>query len=305
VAFWLVLLAGLLALFVWWIWPRPVLPRLLVLTFDQVTTTEGEVVLRGQLWPEKDQTGVSLTGFELLFEKIGRPRAAGQSPWQAKAVTGPDGMAQTTAPVVADSAVTDFIVRFAGQGRGQGGDDRARLFVWPANTPLLLVSVESALTDAPPEAWQERAAPEIPRLPEAAKALEWVLAVPREFKNKVVYLALRADYPLGYRKVCDWIQRRPTAREMPFPDGPVLGRPSYVTGMTEADALRAILAELQSRFHGFLTGVTRNAQEAKAWSKAGLETILISKNGPDLAGIIRVSSWSEVPRLLIDAGGGW
>jgi hypothetical protein len=293
VAFWLVLLAGLLAIFVWWIWPRSVPPRLFVLTFDQVTTPQAEVVLRGQLWPEKDQTGVSLTGFELFFEKIGRPRPAGQNPWQAKAVTGPDGMAQTTAPAVADAGVTDFIVRFAGQGRGQGGDDRARLFVWPAESPLLLVSVESALTDASPEAWQERAAPEIPRLPEAAEALLKVDS------QRIVYLVLKADHPLGYRKACDWVQRRPTGKELPFPDGPVLGRPSYAADMTEAQARLTILEELRRRFHAPLTAVTRSTQEAEAWRKAELGTILITKKKrPADDGIRQVSSWADVPGIL-------
>jgi hypothetical protein len=291
VFFWLALLALALGLFLWWMRPRPLPPRLTVWTFEQITAAGKSVVLRGQL--RADVPDADLAGQELFFEDVTVPRPRAGKPWKAQGVTRPDGVASVSWQAPAEAGVMEFAVRFSGDLRRRGSEDRARVFVVPAGTPLLLVEVETALTGARAEAWAKRSIFDIPRLDEPAKALEAVQAG----KQRIVYLGLQADQPLIYHKVRDWVQRRPTGKERPLPAGPVLGRPDYDAVVEQGRALRLVVGDLRDRMGGPLAAVTGQAAEAEAMRDAGLRTFLITK-GSAPAGVIPVPTWSDLPARL-------
>jgi hypothetical protein len=293
--FWLFVLAVPLGVLLWWVRPRPAPPHLLVLAFDQVATPGEAVALRGQVWPADDEAaGTVLSGHDVFFVIGGGVPGAGREPWQAGAATGEDGAAGVEWQAPARAGVTDFAVRLPG-GRGRPNvEDRGRAFAWPADTHLLIVEPESALTDAPASAWRKRAPADIPRLSGAADALAKASA--RHYQ--VVYLAVAADRAPLCRKVRDWVQLRPPGKEKAFPDGPVLGRPAYGDDMDEARARREVLGELQKRFKGPLAAVARQDKAARVFRESGLRTFLVMKEGEAPAGVIRVPSWAELADRL-------
>jgi hypothetical protein len=291
------LMGAVVGLLLWWVWPRPAPPRLVVLTFDQLATPGAEVPLRAQVWPAESQAVANLAGHDLVIVAMPRAVPDGQGPWQAKAISAPTGMATAVWTAPAKAGASEFFVRHADPRRSLGADDRARVFTWLAETPLLLVEVETTLTEVPLSAWEDRATMDIPRLPGTADTLDEV----RARKYQIVYLALKIDRPLTHHKVRDWIQLRATRTTKQFPDGPVLGRPAYEPDMDAAQSLRKVVEELRSRFHGPLAAVTRQRSEAEIYHGAGLRTILIEKNAKVPEGTVRVPSWAEVPGQLVGA----
>jgi hypothetical protein len=289
-----VLLVGVpLGLLVWWLWPRPAPPHLRVLTFDEVAAPGEPVTLRAQLQPAEDEDpDVSLAGVEVYFRDASGPQPASKETWEEQAVSGADGVATARwqPPALAGGAA--FQVHFRGDRRQAGASDLGRVFAWPATTPVLIVEPQSTLTGAPASAWRT-AVGDVPRLSAAPEALH----AARGKGYQIVYLALASDQPLMHHKLRDWVRLRPPAGQKPFPDGPVLGRPSYAADMDEARARREVLGELRQRFTGPLVAVVRQAEAAEAFRQAGLAVLLVAP-GEAAQGATRVGSWAELPAKL-------
>jgi hypothetical protein len=295
--FWFVVLAVPVGLLAWWFRPRPVPPHLLVLTFDEVAVPGKTVTLRAQLLPAADEAAdVPLGGREVFF-LVGPtvPPAAGRAGWQDSAAGDDAGAAAVRWQAPGHPEVVPFTVRLPGGRSRSNVEDRGRVFTCSPNTPLLVVPAESALTDAPPDAWRKLSAADIPRLAGAADALS---RAQKEGRYQVVYLALRADRPPLYRKVRDWVQQvRPAGKEKPLPLGPVLGRPAYTDNQSEAAARKEVLGRLRTPFKGRRVAVTREAREAQAFRALGFEAFLVA-GGKAPAGVRGVASWAELPAKL-------
>src|SRR6516225_6133224 len=60
--------AGLVAVLVWWIWPKPQLPPLLMVAYDQVALPDETVFLRAAVEPiQGSSADMDLSGCELFF----------------------------------------------------------------------------------------------------------------------------------------------------------------------------------------------------------------------------------------------
>src|SRR6266446_3817610 len=75
----LVVFVAPVALLVWWVWPRPLLPRLMVITFDEVTLPDRPVSVRARLIPQEvNVLSPDLSGVDVAFEALDqRPEAKG------------------------------------------------------------------------------------------------------------------------------------------------------------------------------------------------------------------------------------
>src|SRR5205823_6179244 len=109
-----------LGLFIWMVRPRPELPRLEVIAFDQLSLP-GEVMLHARLEPVESQpTPVSLDGLPVIFEAGSRDPAVPQ----VKARSEPGGEAHTSW-TFKGSQTAEYRVYYPGDQKRPGVPDRA------------------------------------------------------------------------------------------------------------------------------------------------------------------------------------
>jgi len=253
-----VLLALLLlpvGLLVWWIYPRPELPPLEIVAFDQLGLPGTEVTLRARLEPiQMPDEPLNLSGFTLTFEDELLPLQPARERRQIKVTSDRNGAAGA-AWSPADKAVSPYVVRQIGDRLRPGKFDRGQVFSWPAATALLLVDVQDTLAQVDADAWRKRNVLDIAAVAGAGKALQEA----RKQKYEIVYLATDADSALVYRKVRGWVANQKAARES-FPAGPVLGRPSF--DQEAAQAREAVLRSLHEQFAGPMVAVVGTSEAA-------------------------------------------
>jgi hypothetical protein len=288
--FWMLLLAVPLVLLLWLVWPRSQPPALHVVAGDQVSVPGCEVTLRGQLWlAEAEAKEIALEGQEVVFAVPSDPlEPPGQEAWQKKTTSTAEGVAAVGWPAPAGPRVVDFICRLVDERQRGPVQDGGRVFLWPADTPLLLLEADRALTDMPVAEWQTRSTADVPIRPGIAESLKQV----EGRKYQVVYLALAGSRPLLYQKVRGWVQLHH------LPKGPVLSRPLYAEKADEDQARKEILGELKKHFHGPLAAVAQHSAEAKAFHDLGLTCFLIGKADQTPPGVTRIASWSDLPAQL-------
>jgi hypothetical protein len=285
------------ALVAWWVWPRRPPPQLVVVTFDQAAPPGAALELRAQmeaLDPDADED--DLVGREVHVEEAKIPGLPGDPPQVGKADSGADGAAAVPWKAPAEGA-GEFVFRHAGSERRPASEDRARVFTWPPDTPLLLIDGDRTLTAEPNVAWQTVNAQNIHTVqpqPAAAAALQAAAAK----KYQVVYLAPGPDRATAYRKLRDWVGLRSAPEEKLFPAGPVLGRPAYTAAVTAAEARRKVLAELKERFPAKMVGVAGSVEAAEAFRAAGLTTFLLSAEAAVPPGVTRLAFWNELTNQL-------
>src|SRR5262249_42874027 len=105
--------------------------------------------------------------------------------------------------------------------------DSGRVYVWPANTKLLVVDADHALADGV-EALREGTGGATAK-PGAAKALKSLAA-----RYKIVYLTALMDRPTTYRRLRSFLTQPATTVDGQLPDGPLLG-PTMPLGEGESD----------------------------------------------------------------------
>jgi len=269
---------------------RPDPPRLDVVAFDQLGLAGQEVKLGAFLEPlDIEPAKVDLSGYQVFFEQNVLPGAA-----KAGNTKETDSLREGMASVswsFPEGGKNAFVVRIPGDKQRRGAMDRGQVFLWPKDTPLLLVDVQSTLSSAKADDWKKKNPLEIKPVAEAAKALQTA----RQKKFQVVYLALAADRPLAYRKVRGWVENQVHGKN-PFPAGPVLGRTSYVADGESAAHLE-ILRGLKESFSGPLAAVVGEREAAAVCRGIGVETILFGVDDAPVD-VLRVKSWSEVPARL-------
>jgi hypothetical protein len=275
------LLVGVpLGLLAWWLWPRPELPRLVLITFDQVALPGESVPLRARLVPQDaNHPAPDLRGLELSFEEAARQVNARsersgevEAPWQAPA----------------DREVMDFKVSYADPRQQYRTEDRARLWAWKADTPLLLVEVAS-LADAGPDAWRTGRIRDIPVPGPATNALK----AARKKNYQVVYVA-GGGAPMVARKMRGWVEQS----ERLLPDGPVLGQLSDGGERAAAVPWADALARLKQRFRGPAAGVATDPRLAQALHEAGVTTFVLGMaDAPQ--GVTRLTSWGDLAAQLL------
>ncbi len=283
------LLLSPVALLVWWVaWPSPPPSALVLAGYDQVALPDEPVRLSGQLeaiatvGAEED-----LSGHALYFQD-------GKSDQVLTARTASGGRAAIERRYSASEPPIEMVIRFAGDGPRRGSQARSRLFVWTADTPLLLVDADRTLANAEPgELWTVNNLL-LPALPDAAPALRLL----RE-KYQVVYLTAEADRPTRYLKLRAWLERGWASPEQQFPDGPILSPASMRQEVNAPSLVHAVAADLRRRFSGKILGVAERVAEAEAFRSVGVESFLLSEATEVPQGTTVLPSWSALVRRLV------
>jgi len=275
-----VVLAGLGSLALIYFWPRGSLPKLVLAAFDQVALPEEEVTLAAQLEPiEELPSDGDLSACALFFQELSSGGLVG------KVATSPEGRAALKARFPAS---TEIVVRFAGEGDRRRGveSNKARVFVWPAQSSLVVVDAVSALADIEATKFETTSNLDIPSRAGAAAVLRTLAA-----KRRIVYLAPETTRALSYNKLSAWLERAVVPHEK-LPEGPLL------VSADEEPAIFATAANLKTRFRGAVIGITGARDHARQFREAGLKTYFLgqSKELPD--GVTAASSWKELTRQL-------
>lgn len=262
VAFFFVPIAGL----TWWFWPRPPLPPLFVVAFDQVTIPGQAVSLEAQLAAVEPHSSLpDLSGRELFFLDADRVRGADKV---ERARSDKHGAAKCSWPVAAADVLVEVLVRYVDPDQRHVPSCQARIFSWPAASKILIVEAD-ALIDIGTQSWERDDLRDLPVLEDAAETLR--AAVEERFQ--IVYLAPPTARATVYRAVRDWIERRHGQGDEPgLPNGPVLG--------AAAGEARAQVGRLQELYRGPFLAVARQAETAGVFRAAGITTIQIDAKHP-------------------------
>jgi hypothetical protein len=329
----LLLLAGLLGLVYLVSRPGKDPVSLLVVAPDQVALPNESVTLRGQLVPQDEgEEDNDQEGFDLYFSDspLGGPAAGkGEKPLEEKAVTGTGGEAAIEWRFPARDQPVSLMVRFAGDKRRAPSNDQGSVYVFPADTPLLIVEARYGLLGTGDKQFLKANVFDLPSVPGVAPsvlgasaaglgatpsgirplaALSPLLAgkaggpseALRKGKTKnyrIVYLATAPGRPGQYRKLRGWLQRQLPAERF-FPEGPVLGRQTYAESQDEAAALRAVLRSLTGRFKGKMIGIVGRAGDARVFGEEGITTILVGEGANLPPKVTPVVSWNRAVKRL-------
>src|SRR5262249_13265742 len=147
--------------------------------------------LHARLTPADPSDDARLSGHEVYFvEHHLRPGRQSE-----KADADERGHALVSWQFPASKFPTGFVVRYRGKGRELAEDTGARVFVRPADTPLLIVDAVHALTSAGEEVWGKKNLLDIEPISGAAPAL----AEAQKLAYQVVYLCGGAGDARAYR----------------------------------------------------------------------------------------------------------
>jgi hypothetical protein len=291
-----VILIALLGLVFWLVRPDQEPPALTVIAFDQVGRAGEALPLRAVLGPRGEAPeGFEPEGYEIRFVD---PRLAtqvgggGNKLLLASASTGAGGEAEITWQFPLSPRPILCEVRYLGSKKGTSALDRAKVYPWPADARVVLVDVRGLLKT--PGTNVDKA--NVYKLPPAAGAPEALKQV-RGRKYRIVYLATAERRPEGYHKLRGWVQRPAGQEGTLFPEGPVLGRPSYAGG-DEAGARRSVVQALKRSFPGKIMAVAGTIEEARGFQEEGLTTILVGGAGDVPVKVQRVKSWKELAQRL-------
>jgi hypothetical protein len=187
--------------------------------------------------------------------------------------------------------VIDFKVTYLDPGEQYRKEDRARVFAWNADTPLLVVEVP-ALAEASPDAWQATNIRDV--VPRAGSDATFKAARAKHYQ--VVYLAAGAGSPMVARKMRDWVETWAQG-ERRLPDGPVLGPWPDAGDAPTAATWSEVLASLRRRFRGPFAGVAKDPRVAEVIRDAGATAFMVG--APDAPqGVNRIPSWTDLAARL-------
>jgi hypothetical protein len=282
-----------LALIAWWSWPRPELPRLVVIAFDQLALAGHPVPVRAWVTPQDANLPTpDLRDVIVSFEEFRLPQQPGAQAPVVQVRSDRKGEAMDMNGLGGEDIV-EFKVSHADPRQRYRTEDRARVFARPADTPLLLVEV-AAVAKASPDAWRTSHIRDLVVQVAADKTLQ----VAQEKHYQVVYLAAGAASPMVYRKMRGWVETK-AQEERLFPDGPVLGQLPDPGEPPQAALWAKPLAALKRRFRGIIVGVAKDARLGEVLHAGGATTYLVGAAGEMPPGITRLPSWEKLPAQLL------
>jgi hypothetical protein len=204
-----------------------------------------------------------------------------------EATTTEDGIATIRLRLPSSCAgVYPLTVSFAGSGHHQQARATARLFVWPANSRILITDIDHTISDL-----SQLKVPFTPneQTPPLTGAVENLRAISANYR--IIYLSARDD--VLYQRTQLWLA------EKGFPAGPLFCRDFHLGG-TQEGFKRHVIAELKKRFPRIEVGVGDKASDARAYLGNGLKTFLIEpkQGGPVPKEAIIVRSWHDLTQRL-------
>jgi hypothetical protein len=286
-----ILLAVAVGLWALWVRPRPLPPRLAVITFDQlIEPVSGQREFISQLVPaEPGAESVRLDGFEVFFQERTAVLLAGAPVRSVRGVS--DAGGRVTAPLetsVPDGVVA-LIARHAIPRPRHSAEDTARLFFKPKGTRFCVVDLD-ALTAEAKSKWSSVPAAQIKFRDGAATAL--TKAAKEGYQ--ILYAAMDVERPEVYRAARGWVQYQAGNVKPALPNGPVLSRFVYGANLSAGEARARFLQDLTKLNPDWETRkfVTAEGTAAGEYARVG-PTYLLGGDGPPPPGITRIPTWAD------------
>jgi hypothetical protein len=278
----------LLALPIYFLWPEPEQPSVFLAACDQVGTPGESTSLCACVEAMgEDKTKAILAGRDVYFHDL-------QTDWQQLVATDSHGVVTLQRNFSSVAATVEIMVRYPGDGqRRPGVQAKARVFVWPPETPLLMVDVDHTLADVNAATLWDANNLDIRPRPGAVAALRAARA-----KYRIGYLSAGADLPSRYNKLRAWLERGWAPEQEQFPNGPVLSRACRPPLSDASKFLQATLKDFKQRFRGTMVAITGDGVNAQSLYEAGWRTFLLSEAGDAPNGVTGIKSWSEFSRQL-------
>jgi hypothetical protein len=284
-----------IALALWWFWPRPGPPRLLIAAYDQIALADEPTKLIAQVAPrDKESEAATLAGWPITFHELGK-RPGGAALWHDEAKTSPGGVAVATWTPAAGTKSLPYAARYAPESKEAMAEDRGWVYLYPADTPLLLVDVEHSLAEASVKDWGTKNVVDIPGNAAAIKAV-----IDSALLKKYQPVYFTSPY-LGigqYRKARGWVHSRTLADGTLLPSGPVLSGALYAQGQEPLAYVHALLKELNTKFKGNVTAVTSDPDSAERFVEASLTTLFVGAPAKVPKGAVPVKSWEDLSAKL-------
>jgi hypothetical protein len=177
-------------------------------------------------------------------------------------------------------------------GQRRGAQSKARVFVWPKESSLLVVDAPQALTAIEGNRFDTTHNPDIRPRSGAPAALRALAA-----KYRIIYLASDAARPLSYNKLSAWLERAAVLEDQ-FPAGPVVAPSSGDREPEPGVFIHDTALDLRQRFKGNVLAITGSAENAKRFRDAGLKTFLLGEAEETPEDIRRAKTWKELQTSL-------
>jgi hypothetical protein len=267
---------GVVALFLWLIWPEPHPGRWALALYDQLALPSEPVALLAQL--EAEQEGVRLSGRQIHFDDPA-------TNWQDQGTTDARGRARATASFSASEPPHVLQAGYPGNpGRHERGAlASGRVFAWPADAEILVVDADRSLSELDETRYSSRNNADIQPVPDVLSALRSLRG-----RFRLVYWTRFADRPVAYIQLRAWLESAWNPAQQ-FPDGPVM--------LAGEDATSG-LASLRQRFQGRVLGGSRDPEFAEMAAGAGMESYLVG-NAESVPQVVRrMQDWTALVKTL-------
>lgn len=278
-----------LALFVWWVWPASAPPAVLLAVYDQIAIPGETTTLLAQLEPlDPEGQQHRLTGYRLAFEAVGRG-ALGTT------TTAADGSGRLSLAVPTEGDITEILARYPGNPklRQRGAEGRGRLYVWPADSALLLIDADELLPslEQPQTFWRLNNLDIRPRSA-ACAVLQGLVRTQR-----IVYLSGTAQLASRHNKLRAWLHSVGVSGPNGLPDGPVLSAAGLGSGGPGREFCSRVVEVLRPRFPGKLSVVTANPEHARAFQERNIAVFFLGTAEAPVD-VSMVPDWSALARHL-------
>jgi hypothetical protein len=263
---------------IWWFFSPEEPARFTLAAYDAIATPDQSIALYSRVEPDSAHRSAKVNGLELRFQIM----ATQQDETKA---TDPAGNAAIdwSAPK-GNKPVVEFMVRHQSTENPRNAiRDQGRVFIWPADSKLLVVDVDHALT----EGVEGLAGNTAPKLRSGAGDTLRQLSQ----KYRIVYLSAEANQPGTYKKLRSWLGQQ-------VPPGPLLGPPTS-SDSTELETFAAgQLRQLSKLFGQRGVNVVGRTEDAQIARDCGWKAVVIGDAPVVPQGASAAASWPELAKEL-------
>jgi hypothetical protein len=245
----------------WYLYPRPQPEPLQVIPLDGVFTPDEAPFARAQLLALAEKDEHRLEGQTLVFVEAGPIGRPGVQPRELKSQSDAHGQASV------EWRDPEFLVHYINTTQGHGSPfQRGRLYVWPADSPVLVVDVDETLHAAELDE-------------QASKTLQQAA----QEGWRIIYAAVKNSKGGEFLAARDWIENQTR-----LPRGPILGRTYYPHEMPPLQARRELLQSLRKRFRGPFVFIARNEESGRLGTELGLRAVTLGSTATPAWGDVRL-----------------
>ena len=256
----------------WFLWPEDP-PRFNLAAYDAVAVPDESIKLFASIRAEGNDRSAAIKGLAMRFQVTATQKDETQ-------FTDSAGSAAIEWRAPKDkNAVVEFMVRHqSAENPRHAIRNQGRVFIWPADSNLLVVDVDHALT----EGIEGLAGNTAPKL--RSGAVESLRRLSQKYN--IAYLCTGTTDPGTYKKLRSWLQ-------LQTPSGPLIGNPAA------SDMFIGVqIRQFSNQFTRPGVVVVGRSEEAQLAIDAGWKAIIIGGGPPVGSAAIAVQSWTELVKEL-------